>query len=203
MTKETPVARKRLGAGTTATLLYEDSPAHPRRDLSTLTTIVAWHPDRDLSDTDRYENPEDFDQSVLAPAQARSGAARVHVHETGGREPFITETGEAGVILGVHMQEHGNVALYARDQGYAWERGQLGWAYVTPGQMARHGLSREQAVDIIRNDLGVLEAYTNGSVYLMRLDRPGRDPEHMGNLYGPAGSTMDAGNMDNALEEMT
>ena len=209
MAREKTIARKRLSAAKTARLIVDESPPDPRAGGSAMTTIVAWHPNYRMSDTEIYGTKQEFRESVLDRmdknrTSPRPRPVRVYEHESHQlvRDLMDASKNNPGVIRPVYMYDHGDILLNTEGFHDDWDSRHLGWMYITSRQMRKYSFSLEQAMRIIKAELEELENYANGTVYGVLLERTGQDNEFNGDIYPSRGHRIDDNLLDEALGNM-
>ena len=209
MAREKTIARKRLSAAETARLILDESPQDPRAGGSTMTTIVAWHPNYRMPDTEIYGTKQEFRENVLDRmdknrTSPRPRPVRVYEHESSGmvRDLMDASKNNPSVITPVHMYDQGDILLNTEGSHDDWDSRHLGWMYMTSRQMRDHGLSPEQAMRIIKTELEELENYANGTVYAILIERKGQNNELSGDIYPSREHGIDDNLLDETLGNM-
>ena len=189
------LAVKKFPSGLVAELGYASGVEHPRKAADPVSTIAATGDYRYLSDGDigavsLDEHLIGLWSNEFSELSDEHGHAQV-LEFLDSRIVAAMNTVEypgvlAGLFAGPFGIVQGDTALHAEPfAGTDYPRGQVGWVYVTPDGLEKHGLSKEQARERIDAELWVLTRYVNGFVFDLAITDPSEPGvvENTGGFY--------------------
>lgn len=80
-------------------------------------------------------------------------------------EEHLVENYDAKVILPVFMYDHSSISLSCSPFGCRWDSGQVGFIYMTSGDVAKHAWTEEEVRTRLTREVNVYSSYANGEVY--------------------------------------
>ena len=189
---------KNLAPGTQALLQVDQAPQNPRQQGNTITTIVAWHSQWDITDTDEFDTPQSFQRHILfqdrpdlrdlldedTPQSLEDCPPELREHLRTFRYP--------GVIcnLYLHQQSEDEVILSTAPRLDLQHHRQIGYVLITGETMAELDLPRQEARRTIDQELACYQDCINGFVYVLLIQRHGQVEDACGNIH-PARETPD------------
>ena len=132
---------------------------NPRVECDTLGTMICWHPRYNLGDKHSYRNNQEL---FIALADYEDEA------------PFDLEAIEKralrnAIILPLYLYDHSGLTMNTTGFSCPWDSGQVGYVFVTledaRTEFSAKRLSskmRERAIDILRAEVDVYDAYLRG-----------------------------------------
>ena len=155
---------------------YPDNP----REWDNLSTMVCWHRRYGLGDKHNYKTPEDFYFSLAEELVGDTDK----VNEMSSEEiEALVLTSKELVIMPLYLLDHSGLTIstscimFSAVDSAGWDWGQVGWAYITMDKMREEfgDISdeelREQAEEIIEDEVEIYNDYLNGNVYSFILER--------------------------------
>lgn len=158
---------------------YDPYPENPLTFYDSLGTYLTWE-NRHISPSDNpYRTAIDFMETVLGEEKAAACDSMQDVLQA------LDKAGYAA--CGIYRYEHGQVSYALGEMnpyGDYWDSGAVGFAFVSPEKLAYEGMSKEQAISYMKNEIKEYSAWANSDVYLAeRYDEKGISME-MSTFYG-------------------
>jgi hypothetical protein len=133
---------------------YDEDPMNPR-EWDNVGTMVCFHNKYTLGDKHNLESPDFSSWSEV-------------------RDHIEAEEG-AMVILPLFLYDHSGISMSVgapRAQHASWDSGQVGFIYLTDGDMVRESItSLGQAESLLRWEVEAYNRYLTGQVYTYRIER--------------------------------
>jgi hypothetical protein len=133
---------------------YDEDPMNPR-EWDNVGTMVCFHNKYTLGDKHNLESPDFSSWSEV-------------------RDHIEAEEG-AMVILPLFLYDHSGISMSVgapRAQHASWDSGQVGFIYLTDGDMVRESItSLDQAESLLRWEVEAYNRYLTGQVYTYRIER--------------------------------
>lgn len=137
-------------------------PENPRDFYDGLGTFLTWQRRYRSPDANHYASPEDFVAELLGEE------VESRCRTMGDVLNAFDEAGYA--ICGIYRFEHGQVKYELGEMnpfGDPWDSGPVGFAYVSPDKLREEGMSKENAIAYMKNEMAEYSAFANGDVYLV------------------------------------
>lgn len=174
-----------------ATIEPEECVENPRDDWDCVGTLYTWHRNYRLGGKDDFNNQDHihdlnvwcFDTfSELANLKELKGYNSYEgsiyfedeeftdVELTHEQETFFNQTVNAWIennvcILPVFMYDHSGITISTGPFSCPWDSGQVGIIYVTKKTCEKHQIKFEDAENILKGEIKVLDQYLTGDVW--------------------------------------
>ena len=180
---------KTLAPGTQALLTQDQCPDNPRKEGTRITTIVAWHSQYEIADTQDFDTRDKFLNHILFqtrpdleellyenyPQSLEDCPPALREHLSAFRYP--------GVIRNLYLHDQDQIALSTTPYEETWGVCQVGYVLIPRETIVELGLSHHEAQRIINQEIAHKQEYANGFVYALSIQRNGQVEETCGDIY--------------------
>ena len=197
MSHSETVTSKEVRPGFTCSLLFDDSPEHPRKWDEPTTKIHFWDDNhRDLSDSQDIHCYADAIYTLYQDIYPELIQKCLDDEPPQEILDLIDATTYPGAILWLYVypNHHQETSIQPSKSPDIEDDNLSGVAFVPDQTLQELDLSRDDGEVMLRNDVLQLEQYVNGSVYLLRVELEG-EAEFCGSIYPLATSKQSNGKL--------
>ena len=161
----------------TLTVEQDDGVEDPR-EWDNLCTMVCWHSRYRLGDKHRYDDADEFLESLLCEV-CGFDVADIETLPTIDKYMLVCESDKL-IIKNINLYDHGGITI-STSNGYPyndrWDGGRIGFIYVAKETILKEIANANEvnwtaiADEVIENEMETYDQYLRGDVYWFRLEK--------------------------------
>ena len=101
------------------------------------------------------------------------------------------------IALRIYLYDHNGLCVQTTPFSCPWDSAQIGFIFCTEEQLKKEGITKEQAIEVMENEVKTYNDYIQGNVYCIVRETYNQDKEQID--YGIVGDCYD---YDHVLEEI-
>lgn len=204
--EESGLIKKFEHKGITVKIFFDPDPPNPRTDYDNAGTMVCWHPRSKLGDKHSFRNVDEFKTSLVSDADPTfEECVAEEEDENKIRELRDELIDKHYLMLPLFVYEHGGMTMRTGSFGDRWDSGQVGWVYLSNGDIVKEWGAGFDALDKAKNclesEVATYADYLEGQVYGYVLEA--EDGEQLESCWGCYGRDYVEEEARSAAEEVT
>jgi hypothetical protein len=175
---------------------YYQDPMNPRTEWDNAATMVCWHRNYDLGDSESWKGidgkrkSQNLSKNYNEPIDLLyelAGIDRDDLEEDMKYDDLIEEITKKGhLISALYLYDHSGITISMSSFGCRWDSGQVGWIYIKKEKIVEEWGEGEDAYEKAKKCMGgevqVYDNYLTGEVYGFTIEDP--DGEHIDSCWG-------------------